>query len=128
MPSTTTSASPGGRRTSIITPVEVSLCAQAITSASPGSRSSGALPGSAACTIGSARKGARAVASANFDENSPLTRWQERSATSPNAATSQNAVAPPIPRQTSNPAGSAEELAQARADPRHQAQDRRLAV
>ena len=54
-----------------MTPVEVSLWAQAIASAAGSARGSGASPGSASTTIGSARKGAAAVALANFGENSP---------------------------------------------------------
>ena len=54
-----------------MTPVEVSLCAQAMTSAAGSARGSGASPGSASITIGSARNGAAAVAFANLLENSP---------------------------------------------------------
>jgi hypothetical protein len=52
-------------------PVEVSLCAQARTSQVGSACGSGALPGSARTTTGSARKGAPRVDSANFAENSP---------------------------------------------------------
>ena len=62
---------PPGARTGTMTPVEVSLCAQAITSASGSATGVGASPGSASITIGSARNGAPAVALANFGENSP---------------------------------------------------------
>ena len=73
---TSASPAPGGRTTGTITPVEVSLCAHAITSARPRSAradgaGSGASPGSAAITSGSSRNGAPAVTSANFWENSP---------------------------------------------------------
>jgi hypothetical protein len=74
-----TSASPAaaGRSTGTITPVDVSLCAQATTSAGSPSTpesiapGSGASPGSAAITIESARNGAPEVTVANFCENSP---------------------------------------------------------
>ena len=57
--STSTSASPAsaGRRTSTITPVEVSLCAQAIASAAGSATGSGAPPGSASTSTGSPRNG-----------------------------------------------------------------------
>ena len=54
-----------------MTPVEVSLWAQAITSAAGSAVGSGASPGSASTTIGSWRNGAAAVDLANFEENSP---------------------------------------------------------
>ena len=54
-----------------MTPVEVSLWAQAITSAAGSAVGAGASPGSASTRIGSARNGAAAVALANFRENSP---------------------------------------------------------
>jgi hypothetical protein len=71
--STSTSASPAssGRRTPTITPVDVSLWAQAITSADGSPAGSGASPGSALRTTGSARNGARVVTVANLLENSP---------------------------------------------------------
>ena len=52
-------------------------------------------------TIGSSSQGAAATAVANFEENSPKDRcWLLRSI-SPKVATSQNAVAPPLPSTTS---------------------------
>ena len=54
-----------------MTPVEVSLWAQAITSAAGSAVGSGASPGAASTTIGSARNGAARVQDANFEENSP---------------------------------------------------------
>ena len=54
-----------------MTPVEVSLCAQATTSQESSDVGRGAVPGSASTTTGSARNGAPAVTLANFDENSP---------------------------------------------------------
>ena len=56
-----------GRATGTITPVEVSLCAHAITSAPGSATGSGASPGSASTTIGSARNGAPRVTAANFE-------------------------------------------------------------
>ena len=54
-----------------MTPVEVSLWAQAMASAAGSAAGAGASPGSASIRIGSARKGAPAVSLANFCENSP---------------------------------------------------------
>ena len=82
-------------------PVEVSLCAQATASALGSLVGSGASPGSALTTIGSARNGAPFVTVANFWENSPKVRCSARSRTSPAAAASQKAVVPPLPRTTS---------------------------
>ncbi len=82
-------------------PVDVSLCAHASTSHDGSAVGSGALPGSALTTTGSARNGAPRVESANLEENSPYARCSARSRTSPNAATSQNAVDPPLPSTTS---------------------------
>jgi hypothetical protein len=84
-----------------MTPVDVSLCAQAITSADGSDVGSGAVPGSDATTIGSFRKGASVVAVANFCENSPNVRCSDRSRTRQAVATSQNAVDPPLPSTTS---------------------------
>jgi hypothetical protein len=69
----TISASPesAGRRTGTATPVEVSLCAQAITSTDGSLRGSGAVPGSALSTIGSPINGFFWTAEANFELNSP---------------------------------------------------------
>ena len=92
---------PSGRRTGTIAPVEVSLCAQATASALGSLVGSGASPGSALTTIGSARNGAPFVTVANFWENSPKVRCSARSRTSPAAAASQKAVVPPLPRTTS---------------------------
>ena len=69
-----TRASPAGRVTGTITPVDVSLCAQATTSTSSppaADAGSGASPGSASTTIGSARNGAPSVTFVNLLENSP---------------------------------------------------------
>ena len=57
-------------------------------------------------TDGSASHGASAAAFANFDENSPNDRCWLFSRISPCVATSQNAVAPPLPSTTSWPSGS----------------------
>ena len=54
-----------------MTPVEVSLCAHASTSAAGSDRGSGASPGSASMTIGDSRNGAPAATFANLEENSP---------------------------------------------------------
>ncbi len=90
-----------------MTPVDVSLCAHAMTSASASLTGAGASPGGADTTIGSARNGARPVTVANFWVNSPYTRCSARWRTSPQAAASQNAVAPPLPSITSYPSGRA---------------------
>jgi hypothetical protein len=84
-----------------MTPVEVSLCAQATTSASGSEVGGGASPGSACATIGSSRKGAAFVTAANLLENSPYERCSARRRTRPQAAASQNAVVPPLPSATS---------------------------
>ncbi len=68
---TSAPSAPGGRTTGTATPVEVSLWAQAMTSAAGSARGSGASPGSASTRIGSARNGAAAATLANFAENSP---------------------------------------------------------
>jgi hypothetical protein len=65
-----TSPSPT-RSTPTITPVDVSLCAHATTSADGSEVGAGASPGSALTMIESCRNGASLVALANFDENSP---------------------------------------------------------
>ena len=88
-----------------MTPVEVSLCGQAYASTPGSGRTDGALPGSALIKTGSARNGAPAVTSANFEPNSPKARCSDRSRTSPYAAASQKAVAPPLPSTTSYPSG-----------------------
>jgi hypothetical protein len=59
------------------------------------------VPGSLFGIDGSSRKGARAAASANFDENSPNTRCWLRRSMRPNTAASQNTVVPPLPSRTS---------------------------
>jgi hypothetical protein len=72
--STSVSSVPAGRLTGTITPVDVSLWAQAITSTSSPPTSDGgvaASPGSASITIGSRRNGAWRVQAANLAENSP---------------------------------------------------------
>src|SRR6516225_8525036 len=56
-------------------------------------------------TVGSFSHGARAVTAANFAENSPNDRCCDRSRISPNAAASQKAVVPPLPRATTCPFG-----------------------
>src|SRR3982751_2884475 len=90
--SITTRASPAGRSTGTITPVDVSLWAQATTSQVGSDVGAGAVPGSLEMITGSARKGASRVTVANFDENSPYVRWSARSRTRPKARASQNAV------------------------------------
>ena len=103
-----TSASPrsAGRWTSTITPVEVSLCAQAMTSASGSAVGVGAVPGSELTMIGSWRNGAPAAALANFCENSPKVRCSDRERIRPAVAASQKAVDPPLPSTISYPSGS----------------------
>ncbi len=61
----------------------------------------GALPASALMTIGSPTNGLAATAEANFALNSPKVRCSDFLSIRPNAAASQNAVAPPLPRITS---------------------------
>ena len=72
----------------------------------------GWVPGSLRMISGASRWGARAAASANLPENSPKTRCWLRRSISPNVATSQNAVVPPLPSTTSHPSGRREQLAQ----------------
>ena len=71
--SMTTSApsDPAGRCTGTATPVEVSLCAQAMTSTDGSDCGFGALPGSALTMIGSPTNGFLATAEANLALNSP---------------------------------------------------------
>jgi len=65
------SPEPWGRATATATPVEVSLCAHAITSTDGSLCGSGALPGSALMMIGSPTNGFLLTAEANFELNSP---------------------------------------------------------
>jgi len=92
---------PAGRLTGMATPVEVSLCAQPMRSTDGSEVGSGALPGSALTTIGSPMNGLFLATEANFELNSPLVRCSDFSRIRPNAAASQNAVVPPLPRTTS---------------------------
>ena len=71
--SMTMSASPesSGRCTGTATPVDVSLCAQAMTSTDGSDCGLGALPGSALTMTGSPTNGFLATAEANFELNSP---------------------------------------------------------
>ncbi len=88
-----------------MTPVDVSLCAQAYTSAPGTARAAGRVPGSPLVTTESARNGALFVTVANLLVNSPYARCAARSRTRLNAAASQNAVVPPLPSTTSYPSG-----------------------
>ena len=74
----TSASSPAlaGRTTGTMTPVEVSLCAQAIASTAGSPIGCGASPGSACRTIGSPRNGALRVTSANLRLNSPKRQVQ----------------------------------------------------
>ncbi len=81
--------------------MEVSLCAQVMTSTPSAGSTAGAVPGSASVITGSARNGAPFVTVANLEENSPKVRCCARSRTRPNAAASQKHVLPPLPRATS---------------------------
>ena len=60
----------------------------------------GWVPGGDAITVGSSSHGAAVAALANFDENSPNDRCCDFCRIRPNAAISQNAVVPPLPRTT----------------------------
>ena len=62
------SPEPAGRFTGTATPVEVSLCAQAIASTDGSDVGWGALPASALMMIGSPTNGLAATAEANFAE------------------------------------------------------------
>ena len=68
---TRASPEPGGRCTGTDTPVDVSLCAQAMASTDGSEVGSGALPASALTTIGSSTNGLAATAEANLELNSP---------------------------------------------------------
>ena len=96
-----------GRVTGTMAPVDVSLCAHAITSQPGMACGLGASPGSADITVGSANHGAFAEAAANFAENSPNAKCPDFLAMSPNVAASQKAVAPPSEQTISYPAGNA---------------------
>src|ERR1700760_4085759 len=95
------SPEPAGRCTGTATPVEVSLCAHAIRSTDGSDWGFGALPGSAFSTTGSPTNGFLTTQEANFELNSPYVRCNDRLSINPNAAESQNAVEPPLPRMTS---------------------------
>ena len=99
--STSAFSEPAGRWTGTMTPVEVSLCAQAITSADGSETGAGALPASATTLIGSPTNGFLATQEANLALNSPKVRCSDFSRIRPNAAASQNNVEPPLPRITS---------------------------
>ena len=62
---------------------------------------SGALPASAFTITGSPTNGFLLTVEANFELNSPYVRCSDRVSMRPNAAASQNAVEPPLPRMTS---------------------------
>ncbi len=95
------SSPPSTRRTGAVTPVEVSLCAQAYTSMPASGCASGWVPGSLVTTVGSPRTGARSAARANLAPNSPNARCWLRSRISPKVAASKKAVEPPTPSTTS---------------------------
>ena len=84
-----------------MTPVEVSLCGHAYTSTPASAVGEARVPGSALTIVESPRNGAFWVTEPNFAENSPKLRCWARSRTRPNAAMSQNAVEPPLPRTIS---------------------------
>ena len=65
------SPEPSGRSTGTATPVEVSLCAQAIRSTDGSDTGLGALPASVLTTMGSPTNGFLATADANLALNSP---------------------------------------------------------
>jgi hypothetical protein len=104
VPSTTTRASgsaPSTLSTGASAPVDVSLCAQAYTSAPGTAVGTATEPTSAVTTAGASRWGAAAAAVANFAENSPKLAWALRRRISEATATSQKVVDPPLPRTTS---------------------------
>ena len=82
-------------------------------------RRSGWVPG-VARRRSTARRGAgaAAAASANFEENSPNTRCWLRRSISPNVATSQKTVVPPLPSSDLLAVGQGEQLGQPGAEPR----------
>src|SRR4051812_21633524 len=110
MSTSASSSAPSTRRIGAITPVDVSLCGQAYASIPASALDSARVPGSALITLGSPRNGAACAAAANFAENSPNDRCWLRSRIRPNVATSQNAVAPPLPSTTSYPSGRLKRL------------------
>jgi hypothetical protein len=95
------SAPSDGRRTSIDTPVDVSLWVSAYRSIPARPSASGWVPGGEVMTSGSSRNGAADTPAANFDENSPNDRCCDLRSTSPKIAASQNSVVPPLPSTTS---------------------------
>ena len=99
-------SAPATRVTGTATPVEVSFCTLAYASTPASAVRNAAEPGSPLCTVGAPRKGASATALTNFAPNSPKVANCARSRTSPNVATSQNAVVPPLPMITSYPSGT----------------------
>ena len=106
--STSASPAPAGRATGTITPVEVSLCAQATTSAPPVARPA-ADRGRVGRVAGVGRDDDRVLEErrAGGDVGELLRELavgqvqRARAATRPNAAASQKAVAPPLPSATS---------------------------
>ena len=84
-----------------MTPVEVSLWAQASTSAAGSATGSGASPGSASITIGSARKGAAGGRLGELLRELAVGQVEGAIAHEPGLAASQKAVVPPLPRAIS---------------------------
>ena len=123
-----TRASPGGRRTGIMAPVEVSLCAHATASALGSLVGSGASPGSAVTTIGSRRNGAPAVTVANFWENSPKARCSCALADEPGGGGVPEGGGPAVAERDLVAVGEREELAQAGTHPADEALHRGLAM
>ena len=82
------------------TPVEVSLWVSAYVSTPVSPRGAGWPPGGEAITVGSSSHGAAWATLLNLAENSPNARCCDFCWISPNAAISQNAVVPPLPRTT----------------------------
>ena len=94
-------SAPAGRTISAITPVDVSLWINAYRSMPSRPTASARRPTGASMTSGSSRWGAADAAAANLDENSPKTRCWLRRPIRQNVATSQKAMAPPLPSTTS---------------------------
>ena len=117
-----------GAATSTMTPVEVSLWAQAITSAAGSAAGSGASPGSASTRIGSARKGAAGGRLGELLRELAVGEVQGALAHEPGGGGVPEGGRAAVAERDLVAVGQAEELAEARAHAADQVADRRLAV
>ena len=111
-----------------MTPVEVSLCAQASTSASGSATGAGASPGSASTTIGSARKGAAGGRLGELLRELAVGQVQGALADQPGRGGLPERGRAAVAERDLVAVGEAEQLAEAGADAPDQVPHRRLAM